>query len=102
MVIFYKKWEKHNKIQLTKNKMDLNNQKMTNHPPSTDGTEIVGMHLGRGNTASVHGYIAQQCPITVTRRRSSAEHYKNQIGIVCMIIKIATRDALMSVFVCYI
>ena len=26
--------EKDNEIQLTKNKMDLNNQKMTNHPPS--------------------------------------------------------------------
>ena len=26
--------EKYNEIQLTKNKMDLNNQKMTNHPPS--------------------------------------------------------------------
>ena len=34
MVIFYKKWKKYNEIQLTKNKMDLNNQKMTNHPPS--------------------------------------------------------------------
>ena len=32
MVIFYKKWKKYNEIQLTKNKMDLNNQKMTNHP----------------------------------------------------------------------
>ena len=26
--------EKYNEIQLTKNKMDLNNLKMTNHPPS--------------------------------------------------------------------
>ena len=34
MVIFYKKWKKYNELQLTKNKMDLNNQKMTNHPPS--------------------------------------------------------------------
>ena len=34
MVIFYKKWKKYNEIQLTKNKMDLNIQKMTNHPPS--------------------------------------------------------------------
>ena len=34
MVIFYKKLEKYNKIQLTKNKMDLNNQIMNNHPPS--------------------------------------------------------------------
>ena len=29
IVIFYKKWKKDNKIQLTKNKMDLNIRKMT-------------------------------------------------------------------------
>ena len=34
MVKFYKKWKKDNEIQLTKSKMDLNNRKMTNHPPS--------------------------------------------------------------------
>ena len=34
MVIFYKKWKKYNEIQLTKNKMDLNIRKMTNHPPT--------------------------------------------------------------------
>ena len=34
MVIFYKKWKKYNEIQLTKNKMDLNIRKMTNHPLS--------------------------------------------------------------------
>ena len=34
MVIFYKKWKKYNEIHLTKNKMDLNIRKMTNHPPS--------------------------------------------------------------------
>ena len=34
MVIFYKKFKKYNEIKLTKNKMDLNNRKMTNHPPS--------------------------------------------------------------------
>ena len=32
MVVFYKTWKKYNKIQLTKNKMYLNNRKMTNHP----------------------------------------------------------------------
>ena len=36
MEIFYKKWKKYNDIQLTKNKMDLNIRKMTNHPPSPD------------------------------------------------------------------
>ena len=36
MVIFYKKWKKYNEFQLTKNKMDLNIRKITNHPPSPD------------------------------------------------------------------
>ena len=36
MVIFNKKWKKYNEIQLTKNIMDLNIRKMTNHPPSPD------------------------------------------------------------------
>ena len=39
MVIFYKKWKKYNEIHLTKNKMDLNIRKMTNHPPSSDHEE---------------------------------------------------------------
>ena len=34
MEIFYKKWKKFNVIKLTKNKMDLNISKITNHPPS--------------------------------------------------------------------
>ena len=34
MVIFYKKMKKYNEIQLRKNKLDLNNQKINNHPPS--------------------------------------------------------------------
>ena len=33
LVKFYKKWEKFNELHLTK-KMDLNNRKMENHPPS--------------------------------------------------------------------
>ena len=33
MVIFYKKCKKYNEIQLTKNKIDLNIQKITNRPP---------------------------------------------------------------------
>ena len=36
MALFYKTWKKYNEIQLTKNKMDLNILKMTNHPPSTE------------------------------------------------------------------
>ena len=34
MVIFHKKWKKYNEIQLTKNKMNLNIRKITNHSPS--------------------------------------------------------------------
>ena len=30
-IIFYNKWKKYNKIQLTKNKMDLNHQIINNH-----------------------------------------------------------------------
>ena len=52
MVIFYKKWKKYNEIQLTKNKMDLNIRKMTNHPPSlgisekyVDGYKIAEVDL---------------------------------------------------------
>ena len=40
MVIFYKIWKKYNEIQLTKNKMDLNNKKMTNYTPSP-GTKYI-------------------------------------------------------------
>ena len=32
--MFHKKWKQYNEIQLTKNKMDLNIRKMTNHTPS--------------------------------------------------------------------
>ena len=38
---YFTRYEKNNEIQLTKNKMDLNNRKMTNHPPS---------HAQRSNT----------------------------------------------------
>ena len=34
VIFFYKKWKKYNEIKLTKNKMNLNIRKMTNHPPS--------------------------------------------------------------------
>ena len=43
LVKFYKKWKKYNEIQLTKNKMDLNNRKMTNHPPSPSKKRFVSM-----------------------------------------------------------
>ena len=34
-LVFDKKWKKYNEIQRTGNKMDFNNQKIKNHPPST-------------------------------------------------------------------
>ena len=34
MLVFYKRWKKYNETQLPKNKMDLNNRKIKNHPPS--------------------------------------------------------------------
>ena len=51
MVIFYNKWKKYNETQLTKNKMDLNIRKMTNHPPSPVSTENHGAdvkYMGQG------------------------------------------------------
>ena len=47
IVVFYKIWEKNNEIQLTKNKMDLNNRKMTNHPPSPDEISETGIESRR-------------------------------------------------------
>ena len=34
MLTLYKKLKKYNEIQSIKNKMDFNNRKMENHPPS--------------------------------------------------------------------
>ena len=36
MGVFYNIWKRYNEIQLTKNKMNLNNRKIKNHPPSPD------------------------------------------------------------------
>ena len=48
MVLFYKMekmiWKKCNEIQLTKNQMDLNNQKMTNHLPTPEISIIASGH----------------------------------------------------------
>ena len=40
MLVLYKRWKKYNEIQLTK-KMDLNNRKMTNNPPSPEGNNEI-------------------------------------------------------------
>ena len=45
MVIFYEEWKKYNEIQLTKNKMDLNIRKITNHPPSP----VIAVKVERSN-----------------------------------------------------
>ena len=44
MVVFYKIWKKYNEIQLTK-KMDLNNLKTKNHPPSPEPNTTHIIHL---------------------------------------------------------
>ena len=39
MVVFYEIWKKYNKIKQTKNKMDLKNRKMNNHPQSPEAVD---------------------------------------------------------------
>ena len=61
MVIFNKIWKKYNEIQLTKNKMDLNNRKMTNDPPFLVG-ELLGQPVCLTNALRLpsslfHGHI---------------------------------------------
>ena len=47
MVLFYKIRKKYKKIQLTNNKMDLNNRKITNHKPTqVTHTNVMRMTLG--------------------------------------------------------
>ena len=56
MVIFYKNWKKYNEIQWTKNKMDLNIRKMTNHPPSPRyGYRKWGTHARVFSQTLAHG-----------------------------------------------
>ena len=55
MVITYKKWKRYNEIQLTKNKMDLNIWKMTNHPPSPECHENSPEHLPSGVSGMKYG-----------------------------------------------
>ena len=54
MVIFYKKWKKYNEIKLTKNKMNLNNRKKTNHPPSPEPKHTTGGNMSDSVTFSMH------------------------------------------------
>ena len=41
MLVFYKKCKNNNEIQLTKNKMDLNNQKFKNHSHPTNIKQLL-------------------------------------------------------------
>ena len=60
MVIFNKKWKKYNEIQLTKNIMDLNIRKMTNHPPSPDNVELYIVDISLAYTvAFLHRVILE-------------------------------------------
>ena len=48
MLVLYKKWKKCNEFQLTKNKMDLNNQKLKIiHPPPSEESHPVTYPLGK-------------------------------------------------------
>ena len=48
MLVLYKRWKKHNEIQLTKNKMDLNNRKLKIiHPPPSEESHTVTDSLGK-------------------------------------------------------
>ena len=58
MVIFYKKWKKYNEIQMTKNKMDLNIRKMTNHPPSP-GTSIQPILKSNSTSFMFHNIFSE-------------------------------------------
>ena len=65
MVIFYKKWKKYNEFQLTKNKMDLNIRKMTNHPPSPEyfirnGKEYDEVQLTNSKIDFINGEIKKR------------------------------------------
>ena len=61
MLVLYKKWKKYNQIQLTKNKMDLNIRKMTNHPPSP----------GSKSCCTRSGYVNQQ---NITQQKKITQH----------------------------
>ena len=68
MVICYKKWKKYNEIQLTKNKMDFSNRKMTNHPPSPGFLSIdneVHLHGNAVHTSLLHLRIKKIAKILI-------------------------------------
>ena len=70
MVIFYKKWKKCNEIQLTKNKMDSNIRKMTNHAPSLVSKETKNVNVafyGQKSTTTVRGFNYQPLAVMLLK-----------------------------------
>ena len=64
MLVLYKRWKKHNEIQLTKNKMDFNNRKRKiihsppseeSHPPSE--TDPLGQYSRRNRRQAYDNLI---------------------------------------------
>ena len=79
MVIFYKKWKKYNEFQLTKNKMDLNIRKMTNHPPSPVNVYIhLHQRKKRGSTIQ-YGYWKWGTRASVFSQTLAHGNSKNEI-----------------------
>ena len=76
IVVFYKIWKKCNGIQLTKNKMDLNNRKMTNHPPSPA--------TRTNQRVQTHRWLTRKQSILRVHNASSSrnqlQEYKQQLG----------------------
>ena len=60
MVIFYQKLKKYNEIQLAKNKMDLNNRKIKNYPPSPDALANTQHSHALANTQHSHALTNTQ------------------------------------------
>ena len=83
MVIFYKKWKKYNEFQLTKNKMDLNIRKMTNHPPSPvprigwvlDTPRGIGRTLGIGSYSRENRLVNTWYTLIMIRGRVAGCHF---------------------------
>ena len=81
MVILYKKWKKYNEFQLTKNKMDLNIRKMTNHPPSPEVLNIKQINSTKLNhrrcAMPLSSYDTDPCP-SVTELLKQLKPLSNQ------------------------
>ena len=52
LLVFDKIWKKYNEIQLTKNKMDLNNRKIKKHQPSQEYIYIIHTDVAESTLTS--------------------------------------------------